>query len=200
MTLAFARELRDRLQASGRFRVVMTRDSDEFLRLDDRVRIARQNEADLLISIHADTISVKASGARRSIRSPTRPPMPIHRRWPIARIFPTRWRAWKWPIPTTRWPTFWSTSSAVRHTVSRSALPARWWTNSAIRRADQESASLRRFKVLKAPDVPSVLIELGYLSNPADEAQLIDPKWRIKAAESISNAVSQFAAAKAAGG
>jgi N-acetylmuramoyl-L-alanine amidase len=54
------------------------------------------------------------------------------------------------------------------------------------------------FRVLRAPDVPSVLVELGYLSNPKDEAQLIDPDWRDKAAESITNAVAAFASVKAA--
>ncbi|TIV86405.1 MAG: N-acetylmuramoyl-L-alanine amidase, partial [Mesorhizobium sp.] len=53
------------------------------------------------------------------------------------------------------------------------------------------------FKVLKAPDVPSVLVELGYLSNSKDEAQLLSADWRGKAAQSITNAVALFAAAKA---
>ncbi|TIM60265.1 MAG: N-acetylmuramoyl-L-alanine amidase, partial [Mesorhizobium sp.] len=59
VTLAFATELRDKLAAVGKYDVFMTRETDQFLRLDDRVRIARQHEADLLISIHADTIRVK---------------------------------------------------------------------------------------------------------------------------------------------
>jgi N-acetylmuramoyl-L-alanine amidase len=59
VTLAFATELRDKLAAIGKYDVYMTRDSDVYLQLDERVRIARQHEADLLISIHADTIAVK---------------------------------------------------------------------------------------------------------------------------------------------
>ena len=59
ITLTFAVELRDKLRADGRYDVFMTREKDEFLRLDDRVRIARQHEADLFISIHADTIRLK---------------------------------------------------------------------------------------------------------------------------------------------
>ncbi len=59
ITLAFAKELRDRLQAENHYVVHMTRTTDEFLRLDDRVRIARENGADLFISIHADTIRFK---------------------------------------------------------------------------------------------------------------------------------------------
>jgi N-acetylmuramoyl-L-alanine amidase len=56
------------------------------------------------------------------------------------------------------------------------------------------------FRVLKAPDIPSVLVELGYLSNPKDEAQLLDPAWRDKAAQSITNAVALFARAHARAG
>lgn len=201
VTLAFARELRDRLQASGRFRVVMTRDSDEFLRLDDRVRIARQQEADLLISIHADTISVKGirgatvytvsdkasdadsqALADRENLSDTLAGMevddPNHE---VADILVDliRRETHGFSIRFAR-----ALVDELGHSVGLIKNPHRY----------------AGFKVLKAPDVPSVLVELGYLSNPADEAQLIDPKWRTKAAESISNAVSQFAAAKAAGG
>ncbi|CAN0599938.1 unnamed protein product, partial [Laminaria digitata] len=59
ITLAFGLELRARLEKTGLFRVAMTRDSDVFLRLDERVRIGRQHSADLLISIHADSINTR---------------------------------------------------------------------------------------------------------------------------------------------
>src|SRR5690606_12355514 len=59
ITLEFGRELRDALQKGGKYRVYMTRDDDRFLPLDERVRIARRDNADLFISIHADTISIK---------------------------------------------------------------------------------------------------------------------------------------------
>jgi N-acetylmuramoyl-L-alanine amidase len=55
-----------------------------------------------------------------------------------------------------------------------------------------------RFKVLRAPDVPSVLIELGYLSNLEDEKSLQDPQWRAKAVDSIASAVEKFAALRTA--
>ena len=54
--------------------------------------------------------------------------------------------------------------------------------------------------MLKAPDVPSVLVELGYLSNPKDEAQLRDPDWRGKAAARISAAVALFAGERTGAG
>ena len=54
--------------------------------------------------------------------------------------------------------------------------------------------------MLRAPDVPSVLVELGYLSNVKDEAQLRDPDWRAKAADRITSAIAVFAAAKSGAG
>jgi N-acetylmuramoyl-L-alanine amidase len=56
------------------------------------------------------------------------------------------------------------------------------------------------FRVLRAPDVPSVLLELGYLSNPDDEALLRDPEWRAKAANGIASAIGYFAAARQGAG
>jgi N-acetylmuramoyl-L-alanine amidase len=50
--------------------------------------------------------------------------------------------------------------------------------------------------VLRAPDVPSVLVELGYLSNPKDEAELRDPKWRAKAIDSMCRAIELFSVAR----
>ena len=59
VTLTFAKELRDTLAATGKYELFMTRENDEFIALDDRVRIARQHGADLFISVHADTIRLK---------------------------------------------------------------------------------------------------------------------------------------------
>ena len=60
MTLAFSRALRDALVASGRYKVHMTRDSDRFIRLRDRVRFARNKNADLFISIHVNSLPLEA--------------------------------------------------------------------------------------------------------------------------------------------
>lgn len=199
VTLAFARELRDRLAATGRYDVAMTRDSDMFLRLDERVRIARQHEADLFISIHADTIrlkgirgatvytvSDKASDAEAQaladrenlsdklagIEVPADSPE-------VADIL----------IDLIRRETH-SFSMSFANTLVGELASTVGLINNPHRFAG--------FRVLRAPDVPSVLVELGYLSNPKDEAQLIDPDWRGKAADSILAAVAAFASARAA--
>lgn len=197
VTLAFATELRDKLAAVGNYDVFMTRDTDEFLRLDDRVRIARQHEADLLISIHADTISVKG------IRGATVYTVSDKASDPEAQALADRENlsdqfagmvikddnkeVTDILIDLIRRETH-NFSMSFAHT-----LVGQLSTSVGLINNPQRSAG---FKVLKAPDVPSVLVELGYLSNAKDEAQLLDADWRGKAAQSITNAVALFASAK----
>ena len=197
VTLAFATELRDKLAAVGNYDVFMTRDTDEFLRLDDRVRIARQHEADLFISIHADTISVKG------IRGATVYTVSDKASDPEAQALADRENlsdqfagmeikddnkeVTDILIDLIRRETH-NFSMSFAHT-----LVGELSTSVGLINNPQRSAG---FKVLKAPDVPSVLVELGYLSNAKDEEQLLNADWRGKAAQSITNAVALFAAAK----
>lgn len=201
VTLAFAKELKAMLESAGRYQVFMTRDKDEFLRLDDRVRIARQHEADVFISIHADTINVKG------IRGATVYTVSDQASDAEAKALADRENLSDALAGIE--------ISDANHEVTDILvdLIRRETHGFSIRFArvlvDELSSSVgliknphryAGFKVLKAPDVPSVLVELGYLSNEKDEAQLADPDWRGKAASSISNAIAAFAALKAAGG
>ena len=201
ITLAFARELKAKLLATHRYDVIMTRDSDVFLRLDERVRIARKNEADLFISIHADkirlkgirgatvyTVSDKASDAEaqalaeRENLSDQLGGIEVNVESPeVADIL----------FDLIRRETH-SFSMSFANTLVGELSTTVGLINNPHRFAG--------FKVLRAPDVPSVLVELGYLSNAQDEAQLIDPDWRDKAASSIIDAIAAFAAAKAVDG
>lgn len=198
VTLGFATELRDKLSAVGKYDVFMTRDSDEYLRLDDRVRIARQHEADLLISIHADTISVKG------IRGATVYTVSDKASDPEAQALADRENLSDqfagMVIKDDNKEVTDILIDLIRretHTFSMSfahTLVGQLSTSVGLINNPQRSAG---FKVLKAPDVPSVLVELGYLSNAKDEAQLLDADWRGKAAQSITNAVALFASARA---
>ncbi|TPL47938.1 N-acetylmuramoyl-L-alanine amidase [Mesorhizobium sp. B2-4-4] len=198
VTLAFATELRDKLAAVGRYDVFMTRDTDEYLRLDDRVRIARQHEADLLISIHADTISLKG------IRGATVYTVSDKASDPEAQALADRENLSDqfagMVIKDDNKEVTDILIDLIRretHTFSMSfahTLVGQLSTSVGLINNPQRSAG---FKVLKAPDVPSVLVELGYLSNAKDEAQLLDADWRGKAAQSITNAVALFASARA---
>ena len=201
ITLTFATELRDKLRADGRYDVFMTRETDEFLRLDDRVRIARQHEADLFLSIHADTIRLKgirgatvytvsdtasdeeakALADRENLSDQLAGIAVEEEDHQVADIL----------VDLIRRETH---SFSIR--FARSLVGELATTVGLIKNPHREAG----FKVLKAPDVPSVLVELGYLSNAKDEEQLRSAEWRGKAAASISNAIALFASVKSGAG
>lgn len=201
VTLDFATELKNQLAKTGKYDVFMTRDSDVYLRLDDRVRIARQHEADLFISIHADTIAVK------SLRGATVYTVSDKASDPEAQALADRenlsdqfagmeikddnQEVTDILIDLIRRETH-SFSLSFAHTLVGQLSS----TVNLINKPHREAG----FRVLKAPDIPSVLVELGYLSNPKDEAELMNPQWRDKAAASITKAVALFAAAHARAG
>ena len=198
LTLAFALELKQKLDAIGLYDVFLTRDRDLFLRLDERVRIARHHEADLFISIHADAIRLKsvrgatvytvsdkasdAEAAAKAIRENLADEIAgieieeDHQE--VADILADLIR---------------------RETQSFSIRFARTLVgelSGAIRMIPTNPHRFAGFRVLRAPDVPSVLLELGYLSNEQDEAHLRDPAWRARAAEGIAAAIAVFASAR----
>lgn len=197
VTLAFATELRDKLAGVGKYDVYMTRDSDVYLPLDERVRIARLHEADLLISIHADTIAVKGLRGATVYTLSDKASDPQAQALADRENLSDQFAGMKIKdddkevtdilIDLIRRETH-SFSMSFAHT-----LVGQLSTNVGLINNPQRSAG---FRVLKAPDVPSVLVELGYLSNAKDEAQLLNADWRGKAAQSITNAVALFAAAK----
>lgn len=201
VTLTFAKELKKQLEQSGRFRVHLTREKDVFLRLDERVRIARQHGANLFISVHADsiryrgirgatvyTVSDQASDAEaaalaaRENLSDQLAGMDVDdQNHEVSDIL----------MDLTR-----------RETHSFSVRFARTLVGTLSDRVQliKNPHRYAGFRVLKAPDVPSVLLELGYLSNAKDEEQLLDPEWRERAIESVAAAVRTFAGATAATG
>lgn len=201
VTLAFAQELRAALLQTGKYAVSMTREKDEFLRLDERVRIARERGADLLVSIHADTINLKG------IRGATVYTVSDKASDPEAEALAIRENL----------------SDQVAGMDIQDAEPQVADILIDLIRRETHSFSIRfartlvgeltnsigvinnphrfaGFKVLKAPDVPSVLVELGYLSNPKDEELLRDAEWRKKAADSIAKAIATFAGGRSGAG
>ena len=92
LVLAFGLALRDRLDKTGKYRVVMTRDDDTFIPLNDRVKVARGLKAALFVSIHADALPRPRAmrRARPSTRCPTRPPTPRHSDWRMRKTGRTR--------------------------------------------------------------------------------------------------------------
>lgn len=201
ITLSFARQLQEKLAAKGRYDVHMTRDKDEFLRLDDRVRIARQHAADLFISIHADTIRVKslrgatvytvsdrasdaeaqALAERENLSDQLVGFPPVQENPEVADIL----------FDLIRRETHGFSMRFARSLVDELS------TSIGVINNPHRFAG---FRVLRAPDVPSVLVELGYLSNAEDEERLKSVEWRDKAADSILRAVETFAGSRRAAG
>ncbi len=194
VVLSFARELRRRLNASGRFEVHMTRNDDTFVPLGRRVRIARQKEADLFIAIHADslrqqgvrgatvyTLSDKASDAEAAALAEKENAADFINGIDLGENIDHEVGGILLDL-------------ALRETKNHSIYFARRVVKSLgpvtpLNRRPMRSAG---FKVLKAPDVPSVLLELGYLSNRRDEKNLVSDKWRENASSAVAQAIDAF--------
>jgi N-acetylmuramoyl-L-alanine amidase len=191
ITLAMAREVRRQLEASGRYRVVMTRDEDMFVQLRERVAKARAVNADLFLSIHADSIgSSQTRGASIYTLSETASDAEAaalaareNRADIIAGVDLSAENKDVASILI---------DLAQRETMNRSAALAHNLVAELGREIQLLPSRPHRFAgfaVLKAPDVPSALIELGYLSNRQDESLLNRPQHRTKIAGAIVRAI-----------
>jgi N-acetylmuramoyl-L-alanine amidase len=204
----YALELQRRLEAKGRFKVVLTRHGDEFVSLDDRVRIAREAGASLLISIHADMLGgagAYVSGAtvytcseRASDAEAAR--VAAHEN-AADKAAGVEDKAQAPGVADILFDLEKRETRAYAHLFSRGVV-AELQGKTPLNNNPERSAG---FVVLKAPDFPSVLVELGYLSNPKDVQSLKSPEWRVRTASAMVDAVDRFfapahaAAAPAAG-
>ncbi|MBO9402049.1 N-acetylmuramoyl-L-alanine amidase [Shimia sp. R9_3] len=180
LMLLFARELRDLLRRSGGFEVVMTRDADEFVSLERRVALAHQHQVDVFLSLHADslsqgnakgatiyTLSDDASDAASALLAER------HDRADILSgvdLSGADDEVTDVLLDLARMETEPRTDRLARSLVD--ALKES--TVTLNRKPMREGA----FSVLKAADVPSVLVELGFMSSQRDLANLQDPGWR----------------------
>lgn len=201
ITLAFALELRAKLAEGGNYDVYMTREKDDFLRLDERVRIARQHEADLFISIHADTIRLKgirgATVYTVADKASDAEAQALADRENLSdQLAGIKIEDENHEVADILIELIKRETHGFSLNFARTLLSELSDTIGLINNPHRYAG----FRVLKAPDVPSVLLELGYLSNPEDEEQLRDANWRGKAAQSIADAIAAFAAAKMATG
>lgn len=192
VTLAFGRALRDELIKNKNINVLMTREDDTFLRLGERVRLARQHEADLFISLHADTIRHK------EIRGATVYTLSDKASDDVAKAMAER------ENNSDASAGIYSEEAPVVHDILME-LTQRETHSFSLNFANGLVGSLQGevnlinnphrfagFQVLRAPDVPSVLVEIGYLSNKDDEKLLKDVVWRKRAVERIAHAVAKY--------
>lgn len=192
VTLALGRDLKKALEATGRYKVVMTRDRDIFLRLRDRVQVARDAGAELFISVHADSVanpktrglSVYTLSEKASDKEAAKLAAKENKADLIAGIDLSTESADVTNILL---------DLAQRETMNQSALFAR----EVVGELHREIKLLRNthrfagFAVLKAPDMPSVLLEAGFLSNRQDERNLLNKDYRRKLAEAVTRGVDR---------
>ena len=199
ITLPFVQRLKERLDLTGRYLVFLTRSDDTFLSLGRRVEIARGQAADLFISVHADsapqdyvrgatiyTVSDRASDAEAAAVAAQENKSDV-----IAGV----------DLP--------ETSDTVTDILVD--LARRETRNYSHRFSEELAARLRDvtqltinpqraagFMVLRAHDVPSVLVELGYMTNPDDVMQLTAPAWRERMVDATVQAIETFFAPRLA--
>lgn len=200
LMLQFARELKETLLRAGGFLVVMTREEDIFVPLETRVSLARAAGADVFLSLHADALAKgQASGAKIYTLSDTASDLAskkLAERHDRADLLAGVDLSEQDDV----------IASVLMDLVRLETAPR------ADRLADQLVTELTLslgvmhkrprlsagFSVLKAPDIPSVLIELGFLSNPEDLAKIMSPDWRRDAALGIRRALQSWAVQDAA--
>lgn len=194
VTLNMAKTLKEELEKTGRYKVLLTREKDVYLKLYKRVEFARANHADLFISLHADsigkanvrgasiyTLSEKASDeqtallADRENRADLIAGMDLDTSdEQVATIL---------------------VDLTMRDTMNQS----KFFANKLVGHMGDSSVNMLEnphryagFAVLKAPDIPSVLIEMGFMSNPREADQLTRPEYRRTLARSLVNGIDAY--------
>ncbi len=197
ITLAMAKQLKQVLERTGKYHVLLTRERDIFVRLRERFAIARREGAELFISLHADAIKNKnlrgLSVYSLSETASDAEAEALAQKENKADLIGGIDLSTESPEVTNI-----LINLAQRETVNDSARFAAM----LLKELDPVTPLLRRshrfagFAVLKAPDVPSVLVELGFLSNATDERHLRDARHRDKLARGIASGIDAFFAFK----
>jgi N-acetylmuramoyl-L-alanine amidase len=195
LVLGFGLALRDRIEKSGKYRVAMTRTDDTFIPLNDRVKIARNQSAALFVSIHADalprregdaqgatiyTLSDKASDAEAERLAEAE-----NKADAIGGVNLT-------DEPTEVADILIDLAQRETRTFSNRFARLLMGEMKTTVRMHKHPLKSAGFRVLKAPDVPSVLVELGYVSNKGDLEHLVSENWRTKTVGSMAQAIDVF--------
>ncbi|HEY8877504.1 MAG TPA: N-acetylmuramoyl-L-alanine amidase [Roseateles sp.] len=196
VVLAVALKLRERLQANPNIRVLMTRDADFFVPLHERVRKARRVQADLFVSVHADAfINRQARGASVFALSDG-----------AATSAAARWMADKENAAdmvggvnvgaatkdanVLRALLDMSTTAQIKDSLKLGGeVLGQIGKVGKLHKARVEQAG---FAVLKAPDIPSILVETAFISNPEEEAKLRDPDYQDQLVDALASGIAKY--------
>ena len=189
INLAAARALKTRLEKSGRYKVVMTRDSDVFVPLETRVKLARKADADLFISLHAD------AGPDESTKGLSVYTLSEQGQNRAGRVMGKE----DWLMNASYGGNNRTVSQILldltqRATKNRSAQ----FAEMLLEHVSDETALLRRshrdagFVVLLAPDVPAVLLEMGFITSPDDEKVLASADGRRRLMNAVGDSIDAY--------
>ncbi|MDM4765149.1 N-acetylmuramoyl-L-alanine amidase [Pelomonas sp. SE-A7] len=195
VVLAVALKLRERLSANRNIRVILTRDADFFVPLHERVRKARRVQADLFVSIHADAfVTPQARGASVFALSDG-----------AATSAAARWMAERenasdqiGGINTVRTKDTnvlkalldMSTTAQIKDSLKLGSEVL--GQIGQVGRLHKKQVEQAGFAVLKAPDIPSILVETAFISNPEEEAKLRSPDYRQQLVEALASGIAKY--------
>ena len=200
VVLAFAKSLKAKLEATGRYDVYLTREDDTFLPLRERVEFAQKKGASLFLSIHADYFpkqTDKATGATVYTLSEQASDEEA-KELADQGEFLRRLAGVALPSDSDEVVANILIDLAQRETQNRSIVFARSIVGEMAGSLHTRKLRSAGFRVLKAPDVPSVLLEIGFLSNPDDEKHLVSDAWRDRTADPIVEAIDGYFAKRVA--
>jgi N-acetylmuramoyl-L-alanine amidase len=201
VVLAFAKVLKQKLASNGRYEVVLTREDDRFLALRERVEFAQKRGAALFVSVHADYFPKKPQEARGATVYTLSEQASDDEAKELAakENFSDAIAGVALPNDSDEIVANILIDLAQRETQNRSLIFAKSIVGE-MGRLNLHTKSLKSagFRVLKAPDIPSVLLELGFLSNPDDEKRLTSDGWRTAIADKVAAAVDGYFAKRVA--
>jgi N-acetylmuramoyl-L-alanine amidase len=178
VVLAVALALRDKLQTRPGVRVMMTRDADYFVPLQDRVRKARRVQADLFVSIHADAFFKPEARGASVFALSTQGATSSAARWMAARENAADQVGDM------------STTAQIKDSLKLgSEVLSRIGKVGTLHKARVEQAG---FAVLKAPEIPSILVETAFISNPEEEDKLRDPEYRKQLVDALASGITRY--------
>ena len=193
ITLAASRELADQLRSTGLIEPVLSRTDDRYLRLRQRIQLARDRQADVFISLHADAApSAKARGISVFTLSDTasdKEAALLAKKENQADLIGG-------PDLSVEDPD--AAGELLRMFQRESMNQSTYLANAILRQirdmpgGDRRGHRFAGFAVLKAPDMPSVLVEMGFITNREDEANLRDPAYRTKLLERLARATINY--------
>jgi N-acetylmuramoyl-L-alanine amidase len=195
LVLQFCLGLKHQLEATKRYRIVMTRDGDRYVDLEDRVTIAREANASLFISVHADTLNEAPEVGGATVytvadhASDAEAARIAARENATDRLGRAERRGQQDPgVADILFDLERRETRLYAHVFSHDLVNG-LRAETRLNRNPERGAG---FVVLKAPEFPSVLVELGYVSNAQDVQALSSPEWRKKTASAMVGAINAF--------